>query len=87
MGLIAASSGYVDWSSMWKILVISILAGAGLASVFSVGLVALSASGYMRGSSDGASVPHRVLPLVVCVLCGLIVVAAAVYGIHVIFTK
>jgi hypothetical protein len=87
MSVLAASSGYVDWSSMWKILVISIVAGAGMVTVFSIGMVALSASGYLRGETDGASVGRHVLPLVVCVICGLIVVAGVVYGIHVIFTK
>jgi hypothetical protein len=85
--LLGASSAYVDWSSMWKILVISIVAGAGIVTVFSIGMVALSASGYLRGGAPDSSAERHVLPLAVCVVCGLIVVAAVVYGIHVIFTK
>ncbi len=54
--IIAASSSYVDWSSMWKILAISLGAGAGLVAVYAIGLLALSASGYLRGTSaaDGS---------------------------------
>ena len=84
----AASTGYVDWSSMWKILVISIAAGAGLVTVFSIGMVALSASGYVRSGGRKSPQPaHHVLPLVVCVVCGLIVLAGVGYGVHTIFTK
>ncbi len=83
----AASTGYVDWSSMWKILVISIAAGAGLVTVFSIGMVALSASGYVRSGGEEPAAAHHVLPLVVCVVCGLIVLAGVGYGVHTIFTK
>jgi hypothetical protein len=40
--MIVTASSYVDWASMWKILVISVIVGAGLATVFAVGLVSLS---------------------------------------------
>ena len=53
MNVIAASTSYVDWSSMWKILVIGLGAGAGLAVVYSLGLVALSASGYLPSGTTG----------------------------------
>ncbi len=51
MSVLADSTSYVDWPSMWKILGISIAAGAGLVTVYSVGLLALSASGYLRGAN------------------------------------
>jgi hypothetical protein len=50
MTVLADSTSYVDWPSMGKILLISIAAGAGLVTVYSVGLLALSASGYLRGT-------------------------------------
>jgi hypothetical protein len=78
---------YVDWASMWKILVISVLAGAGLVTVYSLGLRALSASGYLRGSDEQPQGRRNALALVGAAGCLLIVVASAIYGIHVIFTK
>jgi hypothetical protein len=84
--MVAASTKYVDWSSMWKILVIGIVAGAGLVAVYSLGLVALSASGYLRG--DGDRPAHRnVLALAAAVVCALVVVAGVAYGIREIFNK
>jgi hypothetical protein len=85
--LVAASSGYVDWGAMWKILVIGLVAGAGLAAVYSIGLVALSASGYLSKVADGAPARRNVLALVAAAVCLLIVVAGVVYGVHEIFVK
>jgi hypothetical protein len=78
---------YVDWPSMWKILIISVIAGAGLVTVYSLGLRALSASGYLRGDDDSAQSGRSIVALIVAALCLLVVVAAAAYGIHVIFAK
>jgi hypothetical protein len=87
MNLIAASTSYVDWSSMWKILVIGLGAGAGLAVVYSLGLVALSASGYLPSGVTGTKPQRNVFALVGAIVCLLVVLAAAAYGISVIFTK
>jgi hypothetical protein len=83
--LIAAS--YVDWSSMWKILVIGLCAGAGLTLVYSLGLVALSASGYLHSEANGTKPQRNLLALVGALFCLVIVLAAAGYGISVIFSK
>jgi len=86
----ASSSSYVDWSSMWKILVISLIVGAGLVTVFAVGLVSLSASGYIHDAEapQTGAVVHKSIPaLAVTVVCALIVVLAIVYGVHEIFAK
>ncbi len=77
---------YVDWASMWQILLISVGAGAGLVTIYAVGLLALSASGYLRPREATAASRH-VSALVAAVLCLVVVVGAAVYGIHVIFAK
>jgi hypothetical protein len=87
MDLIAASTSYVDWSSMWKILVIGLGAGAGLTLVYSLGLVALSASGYMHTGTSGTKPQRNIVALVGALFCLEIVLAAAGYGISVIFTK
>jgi hypothetical protein len=82
------AAAYVDWTSMWKILLISIIVGAGLVSVFAVGLVALSSSGYIRDAEGDGTVVRRNIPaLVVAVVCAVIVVLAVIYGIHEIFAK
>lgn len=88
MTVLADSAPYVDWSSMFKILLISIGAGAGLVTVYSVGLLAISASGYLRGA-DEEGAPHRrnLLALVAAVVCLAIVAGAAIYGIHVMLVK
>ncbi len=82
----AASTQYVDWGSMWKILLISIGAGAGLVTVYSIGLLALSASGYFRPTGEQVA-QRNVVALVGAVVCLVIVAAGAVYGIHIIFNK
>ena len=88
MTVLADSSSYVDWTSMWKILLISVGAGAGLVAVYSLGLLALSASGYLRsGDESGPAARHNAVALAAGALCLAIVAAGAVYGIHVIFTK
>jgi hypothetical protein len=83
---VLADSSYVDWVSMGKILLISVVAGAGLVTVYSVGLRALSTSGYLR-RGDEPDRPRRILVLLVAVICLALVVAGAIYGIHVMFTK
>ena len=99
MSVLADSTSYVDWPSMWKILLISVGAGAGLVAVYALGIRALSASGYLRGddgdtgtgahaASHGTTTRQRnVLALLAAVLCLAIVVGAAVYGIHVMLAK
>jgi hypothetical protein len=81
------ADSYVDWSSMGKILLISICAGAGLVTIYSIGLMALSASGYMRTSDGQASERHNVAALIGACLCLVVVVGAAIYGIQVMFDK
>jgi hypothetical protein len=87
MHLIAASASYVDWSSMWKILAIGLGAGAGLTLIYSLGLVALSASGYMHTGATGTKPQRNIVALVGSLFCLVIVLAAAGYGISVIFEK
>lgn len=83
MTVLLGSSSYVNWGSLGKILIIGIIAGAGLVSVYSLGLVALSASGYLRKDAE-----HRsVIALIAAVLCVAVVIAGVVFGIVQIFSK
>ena len=70
--------------------VISIVAGAGLVTVFAIGLLALSASGYIRDAEaqqTDAVVRRNVPALAVAVVCAVIVILAVIYGLHEIFVK
>jgi hypothetical protein len=83
--LLAASTSYVDWSAMWQILVIGLLAGAGLVAVYSFGLVFVAAAGGLRSTSAPSA--RRVLSLVAAAVCFLAVVGGVAYGISVMLTK
>jgi hypothetical protein len=81
------ADSYVDWASMWKILVISVCVGAGLVTVYAVGLRALSASGYLRVGEDQAQPKRNAFVLVAAIICIAIVAAGALYGLNVMFDK
>ncbi len=85
--MVVLADSYVDWASMWKILAISVAAGAGLVMVYSIGLLALSASGYVRRGDHEASGRRNVAALVAAAICLLVVAAGVAYGISVIFDK
>lgn len=79
------ASGYVDWSGLGQILGIGLLAGAGLVAVFSFGLVALSLSGYERGT--GSATTRNPMMLTGALLCFLVVLGGVAYGINVMLAK
>jgi hypothetical protein len=66
-------NAYIDLDALWKVLVASLLAGAGLAAVFSLSLVGLS-SGHTAGRTGAA-------------LCLLIVAAGIALGLYVMLAK
>jgi hypothetical protein len=75
---------YVDWNSMWKILVIGVLGGAGLTGVFSFGLVALNAAEEHRATHGGRRSP--VFVGLGC-LCFAVVLAGVGFGIDTMLSK
>jgi hypothetical protein len=87
-------SQYIDVGALVKILLIALVAGAGLTAVFSFGVAGLSrglprvgsrgGSGAGEGRGDAARNPAA---LVVAVLCFLVVLAGIGYGISVALTK
>ncbi len=81
-----ASSGYVDWASLWKIVVIGLLAGSGLVGVYSIGLVALSWT-EVGGKNKAAATTRGAIGWVLAVLCFLIVVGGVAYGIDSMLAK
>lgn len=66
-------NGYIDLDALWKVLLASLLAGAGLVVVFSLALVGLS-SGRAAGRAGAG-------------LCFLVVAAGVVLGLYVMIAK
>jgi hypothetical protein len=79
-------SQYIDVGALVKILLIALVAGAGLTAVFSFGVAGLSRGGF--GAAQGPNgVARNPAALVVAVLCFLVVLAGIGYGISVALTK
>jgi hypothetical protein len=84
--MIANLSSYIDVSALIKILLIGIVAGAGLTAVFSFGVRELSKGGYVP-ENDGSTTARQTPSLVVAALCFLVVLAGIGYGISIALTK
>ena len=76
-------SQYIDISALIKILLIGLVAGAGLTAVFSLGVVGLSRWGY----GDDETAVRNPAGMVMAVVCFLIVLAGIGYGISVALTR
>jgi hypothetical protein len=78
------SSEWIDLSALWKIVVVGLLAGAGLPALYAVGIRAL-ATGEQPGDERiwAGSKPG----LGVAALCLAIVLAAIGYGIYLIVSS
>jgi hypothetical protein len=88
-------NGWINLHALWEIVVIGLLAGAGLPALFAVGLRALNMSGRRvqtagtgggtaTGSDDGQIYGGNPVGLVTACLCFAIVLAAIGYGIYLI---
>ena len=77
-------SDYIDFGALWQVLVASVLVGAGLVAVFSVGLVGLSA---YEGELAGGVQTRRPLGLVVAGVCFAVVIGGVALGLWTIFNK
>jgi hypothetical protein len=77
---------WVNLSALWKILVIGLLAGAGLPAIFAIGLRALSTRprAAVVGSDDEQVVGGSPIGMGVAGICFAIVLAAIGWGIYVI---
>jgi hypothetical protein len=79
-------SAYIDVGALVKILLIALVAGAGLTAVFSLGVAALSRGGF--GTAAESEGPARnPAALAVAGVCFLVVLAGIGYGISVALTK
>lgn len=79
-----SSSSWVNVSALWKILVVGLLAGAGLPALFAVGLRALSVPGSHQHGAASAdrSVGGSAGGMAVAAVCFAIVLAGVGYGIY-----
>jgi hypothetical protein len=75
---------WVDWDALWKILVVGLLAGAGLPAIFAIGLRALSAGPKARtaGVDSDDVYGGSVAGLIAACVCFAVVLAAVGWGIY-----
>jgi hypothetical protein len=85
--MIADVSSYIDVSALVKILLIALVAGAGLTALFSLGVLGLSKGGFEPDNEDGTTTARNNGSLVLAGVCFLIVLAGIGYGISVALTK
>ncbi|WP_261567093.1 hypothetical protein [Frankia gtarii] len=80
-------NSWIDLDALWKIVVIGLLAGAGLPALFAVGLRAVSLPGRDDGSTATETGGDRVLGsnplgLAAGAVCFTVVLAAIAWGIY-----
>lgn len=80
-------SSWINFSALWQIIVVGLLAGAGLPALFAVGLVALNRPGPRAaaiGPDSDQVYAGNTVGLATAVICFAIVLAAIGYGIYLI---
>jgi len=76
-------NSWISLTALWKIVVIGVLAGAGLPALFAIGLRAMNAGPESATTADDERiVGGSVLGLAVAVLCFAVVLAAVGWGIY-----
>lgn len=79
-------SSWIDLKAVWEIVVVGLLAGAGLPALFAVGLRALGrpGPGHVRTSESNELVGGNPVGIAVATVCFAVVLAAIGYGIYII---
>ena len=79
-------SSWINLHALWKIVVIGLLAGAGLPALFAVGLRALAPRGGTAGAGASAETTADAAPdlggKLIAGICFAAVVAAMVWGVY-----
>ena len=80
-------NSWINFSALWKILVFGLIAGAGLPSLFAIGMVSLARGPKTQtaGADSDAVVGGNPLGIVIAAICFLIVLAAIGWGIYEIY--
>ncbi len=84
------ATALIDTGSLIKVLMASVLAGAGLVAVFALGIVGLSAYQGQPGNAEpgsGQVATRRQLGLLVALTCFAVVIAGVAYGLYVMLNK
>ena len=82
---------WINLTALWQIVVVGLLAGAGLPALFAIGMVALSQKGgrVQTAGADGQDadtlVGGSVAGMIASAVCFLIVLAAIGWGIYAIY--
>jgi hypothetical protein len=78
---------WINLSALWKIVVLGLIAGAGLPALFAVGLLALSKGGRAQAAGEDSDVVVGGNPagVVAAAFCFLVVLAAIGWGIYEIY--
>jgi hypothetical protein len=80
----SAAAPWVAWGALGKILLVGLLAGAGLPAIFSIGLVALDRrpGGAKAAASDDRVIGGTAIGTLAAVVCFAVVLAAIGWGIY-----
>ena len=80
-------NSWINFSALWKILVFGLIAGAGLPSLFAIGMVSLARGPKTQtaGGDSDAVVGGSAVGTVVAAICFLVVLAAIGWGIYEIY--
>jgi hypothetical protein len=75
---------WINLTAIWKIVVLGLIAGAGLPALFAVGLLSLSKGPRTQtaGADSDAVVGGSLAGMVIAALCFLVVLAAIGWGIY-----
>jgi len=77
---------WINLQAIWKIVVFGLVLGAGLPSLFAVGLFSLSKGPRARAATEGGDsdvlVGGNPLGMVIAGLCFLVILAALAWGIY-----
>jgi hypothetical protein len=84
MSAMIIASPWINGSALWKIIVVGLLAGAGLPAIFAIGLRAINhrSSGIAVNSDDSQVYGGDPGGLAAGLLCFAVVLAAIGYGIY-----
>jgi hypothetical protein len=77
-------NNWINLSALWRIVVIGLLAGAGLPALFAVGLRALASGSdaAVAGTNDDRVIGGSRAGMAVAAICFAVVLAAIGYGIY-----
>jgi hypothetical protein len=80
-------NSWINLTALWQIIVVGLLAGAGLPALFAVGLVALNRPGprpQPAGAGSDQVYAGNTVGLAIAVICFAVILAAIGYGIYLI---